>query len=101
MSEKPENLTIPLDFSYCKSDYVNQADLTLSPTKGHLENRITALPSVQTVRNVTTSNGITATLLFSEKPDPQVQRNIAAMLVSAFEERNQNETCNVSVQSLY
>lgn len=51
----------------------------------HLENRMSAQPTVQTSRTMTTKNGVSVTLQFSPKPNPQIRRDIARMLLVAFE----------------
>jgi len=69
----------------------------------HLENRISAIPSVQGCREMTTSNGCNVTLVFSPKSNPQARREVAGMLLAAFERRrsNNHEASTMPVQSIH
>ena len=68
----------------------------------NLENRISALPSVQRCREVITSNGCKATLEFRATSNPQVERDVAEMLIAAFEKKRSMdyEASSMSVQSI-
>lgn len=54
----------------------------------NLENEISAQPTVQTNREVITTNGCKVTLEFSPQPNPQVMHDIAEMLLASFEKRS-------------
>ena len=53
----------------------------------NLDNRMNAKPSVQMTHNTINSKGCHSTLVFSNKPNPQVRLAIAEMLLTAFEKR--------------
>ena len=53
----------------------------------NLDNRMSAKPSVQMTHNTINSKGCHSTLVFSNKPNPQVRLAIAEMLLTAFEKR--------------
>ena len=72
-------------------------------TPMNLDNNIVALPTVQVPREVTTSNGCHVSLRFRAEDDPKVHREIAGMLLAAFERKrsNEHETSIMPVQSFY
>ena len=66
----------------------------------HLDSEILALPSVQMPREMTTENGCHVSLRFPEEDDPLIHREIARMLIAAFEKRRSaHEASALSVQS--
>ncbi|MBR1711009.1 MAG: hypothetical protein IJ719_19625 [Clostridia bacterium] len=75
--------------------------MLLPEGQANLENGISAQPSVQAVREFSTPNGCHVRMLFREQNDPKIRREIARLLLAAFEqERNvDDETSHVSVQS--
>jgi len=69
----------------------------------YLENGISTQPTVQECRDMTTSNGCKVTLVFSPKSNPQARRDVAGMLLAAFERRrsNNHEASTLPVQSIH
>ena len=62
---------------FCKNpcnDEENDVSLEQEPT--NLENENSAQTTVANLRNITTRNGCTATLLFSEKVNPHIRREV-------------------------
>lgn len=53
----------------------------------HLENGIKRKPSVQMLNTSSRTRGCDVTLIFAEKSDPQIRKDIAEMLLAAFEKR--------------
>lgn len=53
----------------------------------NLDNRKEAQPTVQVSREITTTNGCKVTLMFAEKEDPNLQHDVAEMLLAAFIKR--------------
>ena len=68
----------------------------------NLDNEILALSSVQMPREITTENGCHVSLRFRKEEDPNIHREIARMLIAAFEKRRSSghETSAMSVQSI-
>ena len=61
----------------------------------------TELTSVQASREFTTTDGCHVDAFFRKEHDPSVRREIARLLLAAFEERNvDDETRDVSVQGV-
>lgn len=54
----------------------------------NLENEISAQPTVQTNREVITTNGCKVTLEFSPQSIPKSSHDIAEMLLASFEKRS-------------
>ena len=50
----------------------------------NLDNQKEAQPTVQVSREITTTNGCKVTLTFAEKEDPNLQHDVAEMLLAAF-----------------
>ncbi len=68
----------------------------------HLDNEISALSSVQPIREMRTTNGCKVTMVFRAESNPQVRKDVAGMLLSAFERRSMNhEASALSVQSFH
>ncbi len=55
----------------------------------HLENEISAQPTVVKLREITTRNGCKATLIFCDHPNPGVRREVAALLLRSFQKRSE------------
>ena len=55
----------------------------------HLENEISAQPTVAKLREITTRNGCKETLIFCEHPNPGVRREVAALLLRSFQKRSE------------
>ena len=55
----------------------------------HLENEISAQPTVVKLREITTRNGCRATLIFCELENPQIRREVAALLLRSFQKRSE------------
>lgn len=51
----------------------------------NLENKNNKLSTVRVSREVMTDSGCGITMLFPEESDPQIRRDVAAMLLAAFE----------------
>jgi len=69
----------------------------------NLHNEINCLPSVQSSRQMKTSNGCTVSMHFRETSDPKLQNEVAGMLIASFVKRRSvthEAGCN-SVQSIY
>lgn len=56
----------------------------------NLENEISAQPTVQTNREVITTNGCKVTLEFSPQSNPQVKHDIAEMLLGILREKERD-----------
>ena len=90
--EQKNNLTSP----------ASRANMAMGNMPVNLENEISALPTVQADREFTTTNGCHVRLYFNKERDPKIRKEIARLLLTAFEmERNaDDETSYVSVQSI-
>ena len=79
-----------------------RANMAMGTSPVHLENEISALPTVQADREFTTTNGCHVRLYFNKESDPKIRKEIARLLLTAFEmERNaDDETTHVSVQGI-
>ena len=69
----------------------------------NLDNRKEAQPTVQVSREITTTNGCKVTLTFAEKEDPNLQHDVAEMLLAAFIKRRSMlyEASALPVQSVH
>ena len=69
----------------------------------YLENEISASTSVQQCREVRTTNGCKVTMVFRPQSNPQVRKDVAGMLLAAFERRrsNNHEASTLPVQSIH
>ena len=68
----------------------------------NLENEISATTSVQQCREVRTTNGCRVTMVFRPQSNPQVRKDVAGMLLAAFERRSMNhEASSLPVQSIH
>ena len=66
-----------------------EIDVSLSQESTNLDNEINALSTVAKRRNITTKNGCTATLLFSDHENPQIRREVAELLLRSVEKRSE------------
>ena len=66
-----------------------EIDVLLSQEPTNLDNEINALSTVAKHRDITTKNGCTATLLFSEHENPQIRREVAELLLRSIEKRSE------------
>ena len=64
-------------------------DVSLSQEPTNLDNEINALSTVAKHRGITTKNGCTATLLFSEHEDHHIRREVAELLLRSVEKRSE------------
>ena len=73
-----------------KTEACNHAlnGVSLGCEPAHLENEISTLTSVANLRNVTTHNGCSATLLFSDQDPPGIRKQIAELLLRSLEKRS-------------
>lgn len=55
----------------------------------NLENDTITLPTVANLRNVKTTNGCTATLIFSEKGNPDIRLKVAELLLRSLQKRSE------------
>ena len=80
----------------------NRGIMLLAEKPEHLENEISALPSVQADREYTSPNGCHVKMFFRKEHDPGIRKEIARLLLTAFEQEGNdaNETSHVSVQSI-
>lgn len=69
----------------------------------NLDNRISTQPSVQTCRQMITTNGCKVTLEFSPISNPQINRDVAEMLLAAFQKKRSmnHEASLMSVQGIH
>ena len=94
-------------------DYLNDPDMSLTSIQSrgnipsdqptmNLDNGMSALPHVQANREFTTPNGCHVRLFFQEEQDPRIRKEIARLLLTAFENERtvDDETSHVSVQSI-
>ena len=58
-----------------------ESDVSLEMEPEYLENEKNALSTVAKPRTITTKNGCTATLLFSDHENPQIRREVAELLL--------------------
>lgn len=70
----------------CK-DRVN--DVSLDQGALNLENQNSTLTTVANLRNVTTKNGCTATLIFSENENPEIRLKVAELLLRSLQKRSE------------
>ena len=64
-------------------------DVSLSQEPTNLDNEINALSTVAKHRDITTKNGCTATLYFSEHENPHIRREVAELLLCSVEKRSE------------
>ena len=68
----------------------------------NLENGIRTLPTVQADREYTSPSSCHVKMFFKKEHDPGIRKEIARLLLTAFEQEgnDENETSHVSVQSI-
>ena len=64
-------------------------DVSLEQEPTNLENENSAQTTVANLRNVTTKNGCTATLIFSEKENPEIRLKVAELLLRSLQKRSE------------
>ena len=64
-------------------------DVSLVHGDMNLENQNSTLTTVANLRNVTTKNGCTATLIFSEKENPEIRLKVAELLLRSLQKRSE------------
>ena len=81
----------------------SRAKIGLTREGANLDNRITALSTVQACPDIVTQNGCTITLRFPNQKNPQVQADVAHMLIRSFLDRKgaSNEKSIMPVQGIY
>ena len=55
----------------------------------NLENQNSTLTTVANLRHVTTKNGCTATLIFSENENPEIRLKVAELLLRSLQKRSE------------
>ena len=89
---------------YALNDLTSAGERGIIPLgdTANLENGIGALPSVQADREYTSPNGCHVKMFFRKEHDPGIRKEIARLLLTAFEQEgnDEHETCHVSVQSI-
>ena len=76
--------------------------MLLADEPANLENGIRTLPTVQADREYTSPSGCHVKMFFKKEHDPGIRKEIARLLLTAFEQEgnDENETSHVSVQSI-
>ena len=76
--------------------------MLLADKPANLENGIRTLPTVQADREYTSPSGCHVKMFFRKEHDPGIRKEIARLLLTAFEQEgnDENETSHVSVQSI-
>lgn len=64
-------------------------DVTLEQEPTNLENEISVQTTVANLRNITTKNGCTATLYFSEHGNPHIRQEVAELLLRSVQKRSE------------
>ena len=76
--------------------------MLLADKPADLDNVNNALPTVQADREYTSPSGCHVKMFFRKEHDPGIRKEIARLLLTAFEQEgnDENETSHVSVQSI-
>ena len=76
--------------------------MLLAEEPANLDNVNNALPTVQADREYTSPSGCHVKMFFRKEHDPGIRKEIARLLLTAFEQEgnDENETSHVSVQSI-
>ena len=76
--------------------------IPLTERPANLDNVNNALPTVQADREYTSPSGCHVKMFFRKEHDPGIRKEIARLLLTAFEQEgnDENETSHVSVQSI-
>lgn len=64
-------------------------DVSLGHGDMYLENQNSTLTTVANLRNVTTKNGCTVTLIFSEEENPEIRLKVAELLLRSLQKRSE------------
>ena len=82
------------------TSFEKRGNMGLGKQPANLDNEISATPTVQATCEFTTTKGCRVRMFFKEEHDPKIRKEIARLLLIAFEqERNvDDETSHVSVQ---
>ena len=64
-------------------------DVSLGHGDMNIENQNSTLTTVANLRHVTTKNGCTATLIFSEKENPEIRLKVAELLLRSLQKRSE------------
>ena len=80
----------------------DRENMLLAEEPANLENGIRTLPTVQADREYTSPSGCHVKMFFRKEHDPGIRKEIARLLLTAFEQEgnDENETSHVSVQSI-
>ncbi len=80
----------------------DRGNMLLADEPAYLENGIRTLPTVQADREYTSPSGCHVKMFFRKEHDPGIRKEIARLLLTAFEQEgnDENETSHVSVQSI-
>jgi hypothetical protein len=76
--------------------------MLLAEEPANLDNVNNALPTVRADREYTSPSGCHVKMFFRKEHDPGIRKEIARLLLTAFEQEgnDENETSHVSVQSI-
>ena len=64
-------------------------EVSLDCGETHLENDIAAQTTVAKLRETTTRNGCSVTMVFQEETNPHVRKSVAEMLLRSMEKRSE------------
>ena len=64
-------------------------EVSLDCGETHLENDIAAQTTVAKLRETTTRNGCSVTMVFREEDNPHIQKSVAEMLLRSIEKRSE------------
>ena len=80
----------------------DRENMLLAEEPANLDNVNNALPTVQADREYTSPSGCHVKMFFRKEHDPGIRKEIARLLLTAFEQEgnDENETSHVSVQSI-
>ena len=80
----------------------DRENMLLAEEPSNLDNVNNALPTVQADREYTSPSGCHVKMFFRKEHDPGIRKEIARLLLTAFEQEgnDENETSHVSVQSI-
>jgi len=85
------NIGGPMSYNEIRKKPCNNAenDVSLEQEPTNLENENSAQTTVSNLRNITTRNGCTATLFFSEKGNLHIRREVAELLLRSVQKRSE------------
>ena len=64
-------------------------EVSLNCGETHLENEIAAQTTVAKLRETTTRNGCSVTMVFREEANPHIRKSVAEMLLRSMEKRSE------------